>query len=55
MNVRVHKRDFTHQDYERVKSVRERWGDEVVIENADCEEIAAYEYSDITSIEIRPE
>lgn len=53
MNVRVHKRDFTTEDFPDVERVRNGWSGEVVIENSDYDELARFERDDITSIEIR--
>jgi len=54
MNVRVLKRDFTHEDFTGVERIKESWGgDEVYIEDSSCEELARFESRDITSIEIR--
>lgn len=52
MNVRVHKSDFTHDDFTDVREVEKSCGD-VVIKDHNWEELRRYEPYDITSIEIR--
>lgn len=53
MRVRVHKRDFTYEDYENVREIYESFGD-FVIKDGDYEELARFENHQFHSIEIRP-
>lgn len=54
MNVRVHKRDFTSEDFSDVDRVAESWGgDELVICDSNQDELARIDTREITSVEIR--
>ncbi|QIX17333.1 hypothetical protein [Burkholderia multivorans] len=54
MNVRVHKRDFTWEDFSDVDSVAESWGgDELVIRDSNQDELARIDAGEIASVEIR--
>lgn len=54
MNVRVHKRDFTTEDFADVEKVGEGWGgDELIVYDHSYEEVARIDSRDVTFVEIR--
>jgi hypothetical protein len=53
VNVRVHKRDFTTEDFSDVERITESWRSDVVLEDAAYVEIARFDKDEITSVEIR--
>lgn len=54
MNVRVHKRDFTSEDFADVDRVAESWGgDELVLCDSNQDELARIATCEIASVEIR--
>jgi hypothetical protein len=59
MNVRVHSRDFSFEDYQDVVNIRQTWDFDFILEVKDnSAEFGTSErhvyYSSVSSIEIRP-
>lgn len=54
MNVRVHKRDFTSEDFADVDRVVKSWsGDELMLFDCNQDELGCIETREITFVEIR--